>query len=215
MKVFKELYLQAPDATALQGFLHALQNHTSSEWQRSQEDELWLQQHGDHSLVFLHKGRLLFLGKAPDSAAVSQYTWYVSNVRPVESGRITIDEYNHTVDLFQTFVQPVAEQYQVTFTTTADTRTLQTENPEAAELLHRFSHSANKSTVKSHPMDARRWYEFIQAFFTGSPDLDPALVHEALQEQGWYEEGLRELMDAFHEDMELLNFLKEQQVLSL
>ena len=89
----------------------------------------------------------------------------VGNIVPLSKNQLTIDEYNHVLDLFYTdiarpdcelhekikIVGPTSEQF--------DPHNYITD--EALKKLTLFCNTANKSTGSSHPSDEERWFDFI------------------------------------------------------
>lgn len=91
--------------------------------------------------------------------------YYVPNIVPIESGNLTFAQYNAIPSDFITrIVEPVATAYGYGIEATASLQTLDDwVSADTAVKLRRFSGAANKSTGTSHPMDQRRWFDFIIA----------------------------------------------------
>jgi hypothetical protein len=112
---------------------------------------------------------------------------YVSNILPMERGRLTMAEYNEALtEFYETFLQRAAAAGGLEAVLGTDTLDLQTELPDdAISALHTFSRAANRSTGSSHPMDMERWLRFIVCLHKSRKTLSPSVLNDWLQADGW------------------------------
>lgn len=142
----------------------------------------------------------LFLARSSDR-------FEVTNIVPQELGQLTRAEYNAILDLFVDHaVRSVADRLGLTVDVTPDrleiTHWL---TDEAANLLRRFSHSANKSSGSSHPLDFNRWVEFLIQSHLDHTELDATTLRRWLvEEEEWPEETAIDLVSEFEFACDLL-----------
>jgi hypothetical protein len=157
---------------------------------------------------------LAFSRKATDDLQAAFLTlwsredgYYVSNIVPTNVSELGITQYNAILkDFIERIVQPVAPRfgYQVD-ATEADQNLEDWTSTEAAQKLRIFSAAANKSTGASHPMDQRRWFDFIIAVHESRKKLGTDLLTRWLHEiEGWDEEGAGELGGQYETALSLL-----------
>ena len=82
---------------------------------------------------------------------------------------------------------------------------------EAAQKLRVFSAAANKSTGVSHPMDQRRWFDFVIAVHESRKTIGTDLLIRWLHEiEGWDEESAHELAGQYETALSLLQRYDER-----
>lgn len=151
--------------------------------------------HGEDVLAVL---RLPFEG-IDESALVlweEPQGYKVSNIVPRNVGELTIDQYNAILQDFITKVaQPAAQGGVFTIESTAPNQGPQDwMDANAADSLRRFSGAANKSTGASHPLDERRWYQFlIDAHGAAKRATPDQLARWLVEVEHWPEDTAREL----------------------
>lgn len=208
INVFQDLVLSGPDA-GRDALATALQHETASPWRYDAEGSANAERNalGD-------KGILIFERSAADKLPAARLVlwpqdggYYVPNVTPVQSGELTISEYNAVLaDFAEAVAKPMARRFGFTVSMTSANQNLDDWlTPEAAVALRRFSGAANKSTGASHPMDERRWFDFIIAVHrTGkriSSDYLARWLHEV---EGWDERSAHNLAAEFERGIALL-----------
>src|SRR3546814_1084339 len=79
------------------------------------------------------------------------------------SDLLSTENYNGLLEEFASLIAiPVAERFGWQVSTTSPTQGLDDWlDEESAAALRRFSAAANKATGASHPLDQRRWFDFI------------------------------------------------------
>jgi hypothetical protein len=147
-----------------------------------------------------HPAAGLTLWGAPDG-------YYVPNIVPMVNGSLTFSEYNAVLRSFLVcVVEPIAEQFGFEVTMTKPSQDIDDWlSLDAATKLRRFSGAANKSTGASHPMDERRWFDFLIAVHRNGEDLGGDRLARWLHEiEGWDEETAHELAGDFENALSLL-----------
>ncbi len=133
--------------------------------------------------------------------------YYVPNIVPIGGKDLSIAEYNAILDDFvERIVRSVAPRFDFGIEITDGRQSLEDwTSPEAVERLRYFSAAANKSTRATHPMDQRRWFDFIIAVHnsreTFSTDRLLRWLHEV---EGWDEESAHELASDYETALSLL-----------
>lgn len=131
----------------------------------------------------------------------------VVNIVPHEKSQLSIAEYNRVLEEFEAVAfRPAAEALGlVVRMTSADAEPTAWMSADTAELLRRFSVLANMSTGASHPLDRRRWHEFIIATHRERARLDVSTLERILVEvHGWPEDRASDLACEYELARELL-----------
>lgn len=131
----------------------------------------------------------------------------VPNITPAELQQLTVSQYNAILMEFAEMVaQPAARRCGFQVTSTSSRQSLEDWlTTEAAEALRRFSAAANKSSSASHPMDERRWFDFIIAVHhTGGTIGSDRLFRWLHEAEGWGEEEAHQLAGEFERSLALL-----------
>lgn len=134
--------------------------------------------------------------------------YYVPNIVPLESGSLSIAQYNALLsDFIARVVEPIAARYGYTIETTKARQTIDDWlSPDAAKKLQQFSRAANKSTRAGHPKDEGRWFDFIIAAHLAGDKLASDLLARWLSEaEGWDEESAHRLAGDYETSLALLS----------
>jgi len=151
--------------------------------------------------------------KSDDLPAASLTLWetdggyYVPNVVPVEYGQLNYAQYNKILnDFLEKIILPTAPLFGFRIETTPDHQNLEDWiSKETANRLRTFSAAANKSTGASHPMDQKRWFEFIISAHRNNADLDTERLARWLNEvENWDEESAYRLAGNYENARQLL-----------
>lgn len=135
--------------------------------------------------------------------------YYVPNIVPTESGRLTFEQYNAVLeDFIARVAEPSATHFGFSIETTKPHQTLEDWlTTDAASKLRSFSGLANKSTGTGHPNDERRWFDFVVAAHRGNRELDANRLARWLHEaEGWSDESAHDLAGNFENCLALLTF---------
>lgn len=125
---------------------------------------------------------------------------YVSNIVPTDLRELTYDQYNFIlIEFYDRFAKPVGDSMDIRVELSRAEQTLEDWlSPELANLLKLFSHAANKSTGSSHPMDRKRWFDFLIAMHRAHERLDTGLLERWLvEEEKWPEDIAFDLICEF------------------
>lgn len=133
--------------------------------------------------------------------------YYVPNVVPEEYEKLNYGQYNAILnDFLAKVLHPVAPRFNFVTEITSDRQDVNDWlSPDAAMKLRTFSKAANKSTGASHPMDQRRWFDFLIAVHRSDTIIDSDLLGRWLQEvERWDEETAQELAGDYEASLALL-----------
>jgi hypothetical protein len=159
---------------------------------------------------------ILFRREASDGYPAARLTlwetvdgYYVPNVTPLATGQLTYAQYNAILaDFVERVAAPVTNQFGFTITETKPRESVDDWfSPDAALKLKHFSDAANKSTGSSHPMDERRWFEFLVAAHRDKAELSTSKLARWLHEvERWDEDSAHRLAGDFENSLSLLAF---------
>jgi hypothetical protein len=208
ISVFQDLRLHR-GAHSLESLRDAILARVDVPWRHAKEREAMAAQVG------MQPEECLVFERAADDVlpAVGLVFWreaegyHVSNVVPIDSGRLSHDEYNRAVqDFGERIVGPAAADLGLAVELTAGAESLEDWMSSASgERLRRFSRGANKSTGSSHPCDRERWFAFICGVHAEGCDLDTdKLARWLIEVERWHEEGAHDLTIEYEFARELL-----------
>lgn len=131
---------------------------------------------------------------------------YVCNIVPLENGNLGIKNYNSILEEFLTkFVEPTAQDLGIKIETTAAERNIDNSmSPELSITLKRFLECANQSTGGSHPLDEKRFFDFIIQANSESSLLDESTLEGLLIDEGWSEDQADKLSRKYRFGKDLL-----------
>lgn len=136
------------------------------------------------------------------------HTLYVSNIVPADVSELDYDQYNQILREFHdNFVVPVAGDLNIALELSAPDTTIENVlSPKSLGLLKSFSGAANKSTGSSHPMDRKRWFDFlINLHRSGESPDEGLLARWFVEEERWSEDRVRKLIIEYEFARGLLN----------
>lgn len=198
MKTYHDLEIQGQDA-ALSRFFTDISGALPDSWVRDGETETrYRSLLGDVDQGYVFN----FLGEPKASLFVLKVgeTATVANIVPLDTSELTMDQYNSVLGLFSAIFEDAAEKNSdivVDHDTNELSLSEMVSGPTAA-LLEKFSNTANKATGSSHPLDRRRWLEFVVATHTENSNLDGAFLERWLNEElNWPQEQTEKLVDQY------------------
>jgi len=202
MKVFQNLEIHGDPAT-VNDWLDRVTRLAVSDWLRDERRERELPD-------YYCFGRAAS-GNIPETKLYltrERYGLNVSNVVPV--GRnLNIEQYNAVIrDFYDTLAKPAADEVGVSLHMSRDSYHLeQAFPPVVLEKLRRFSDAANKSTGASHPLDRKRWLEFLVTAYRERTQIDQGTLARLLEEElGWPDDTAAELASNYQSALEILRF---------
>jgi hypothetical protein len=146
----------------------------------------------------------------PDKPYLGNGELYVSNIVPKDyRGQLSCPEYNAILtEFYERFVRPEKNDPGLTINLSDDDVGLEKWlTPTAAQALRLFSENANKSTGASHPMDRKRWYQFLILADKENARLDASTLARWLTEEaGWADTTASELADDYERARSLLAY---------
>jgi hypothetical protein len=193
LMVFQDLYLHGPRAKRA-ALSQALDEMTQADQQWTRNRELEQNLHiGEDDCDAMAFSRLseegfaaagLVLWSKPDG-------YSVANIVPLETGSLSYEQYNAILTDFQTRIAlPAAKKSGYMVEVSAATASLDDwVGNETATALRRFSASANKSTGSAHPLDQKRWLDFLIRAHRESEPLDGSrLCRWLIEVENWPED---------------------------
>jgi hypothetical protein len=211
MKTYRDLYIHL-NGVDIETFSKLLEDQCKEPWIRQKDKEIELGVTGDKPLCFEAKSGTPIAAAALFIFPKRGETWWVSNIVPTEVTEISYDQYNAALeDFYERIVRPAINGTAIEAELTSGEISVGSVAGEAVEsALARFSNLANKSTGSSHPLDKKRWFEFLVLANEAKSDLHADLVIRALTELGWSTERAFELGLEFEFAEDLLSYLKER-----
>jgi hypothetical protein len=188
----------------------ALIETASEPWRHAPdaEEEMSAVGNDDDILAFFHErddnlpAAMLVLWSRPDG-------YEVTNIVPRDQRELGYTLYNR---LLTEFVDKVAARaaegagFRVE-TTQSHQSIDQWAHPAVVEALRRFSSAANKSTGSSHPLDQKRWFQFLTASYEHGGELGTdQLARWLIEVEGWSEEVAHNLILQYEFGLALLRF---------
>ena len=208
MKTFQELYIDLKGHD-VKSFIEQITKNCDGSWKRAFEREENAKYFDETAFCFEYIG-----GNNLPNAGLTIFekengVWYVSNIIPIESGELSMEEYNKLlIDFKCSLIDPVPLNFSTNIELTTDQVFLEDiAGEEAAKALNRFSSIANKSTGHSHPCDKKRWFEFLSAAQKSDKKLYFDILKATLIEQGWSEKWANDLAFEFEFGQDLLEFV--------
>lgn len=211
MKTFRDLYIHL-NGVNLETFSNKLEQQSKAPWIRRKDKEVELGGDGETPICFeASKGSPV----SPSALFIfpkEGETLWVSNIVPTEESELTFDQYNFALENFyENIVLPAIEGSSITVNLTSNQISVgSVAGDEVENALVRFSNLANKSTGSSHPLDRKRWLEFLILAYEAGADLHVDLVIRSLVELGWSEEKAVELGIQFEFAEDLLSYMQER-----
>lgn len=122
----------------------------------------------------------------------------VCNIVPSKKSQLTIKEYNSILNKFLDDVVKKSRMSGMRYRITEEEYSLvDIIGEESADKFKRFSILANKSTGRSHPLDQKRWFEFIYSLVVNDKNINTVELEYFLTEDGWNEKDAFDLIVDF------------------
>ena len=209
MKVFRDLEISG-SASSLMKLIETIESKLENGWTRDREAEKRLEETGSRGEKWFcfsctekegrEAAKLWFTFKGEN-------TLYVSNIVPVEFGKLTYDQYNTILkDFHSKFIEPVGQPLGLKYILTSDVKDIEDwVSDETAKKLRRFSAAANRGLL--HPLDRERWFDFLVSAHKESSELDETtLMRWLIEHEKWSEEVASELAEEYENARALLKF---------
>jgi hypothetical protein len=218
MQVFRELFIRG-EPEQLKATAEAICNSLSGDWSRNTKAE-----EGMRELTFDGEADPYCFtcnnsGHRPAATLFltekDKKTYYVANIIPHESHKLSYAEYNGIMEeFFKQFVQPAVARTGARAEMNGPEADLeQWLSLATAKKLRLFCSHANKRTGSSHPADRRLWNDFIVSAHREGTNLDSNTLARWLHEAGDWDEGwANELAGEYAFARELLAQANKQSV---
>lgn len=140
----------------------------------------------------------------------SEYELYVCNIVPTSSKELDFIDYNKILHDFETFVGEYVEACGVEVALTGGVLDIQEHlSPVSYSLLRKFSDLATKSTGSSHPLDQKRWFDFlVNAHDEHSRLTSHELYRWLVEEESWPPDIASRLAAEYEKGCALLDYQK-------
>ena len=205
IEVFQDLFLKFPEERRME-VRQVLGRYAKQPWRHAEEREKALTEDED-AMTFERESK----GNIPNSGLTlwaESYGYNVINIVPLEIHEISIDVYNDVLnDFVDRVVQPASEVSGFDIEISARKQSITDwTSQEAADALHRFSVTANKSTGSGHPLDRKRWFKFLFSARRARGKLDSYLLERWLIEaEEWPPDVTTKLISQYEFGMSLLD----------
>lgn len=140
----------------------------------------------------------------------SEAELYVCNIVPMSSKELDFNDYNIILNDFEKFVGEHAEACGVEVALTGGVLDIKQHLSSASySLLQKFSGLANKSTGSSHPLDQKRWFDFlVSAHDEHSRLTSHELYRWLVEEESWPSDIASRLAAEYEKGCALLDYQK-------
>lgn len=207
MKDFRDLYIDL-NGLDFNQFIDEIKTVQSDIWKHEPSFEEEARNNGIDDFIVFKKLPSEFKESNLWLSYKNKHQLKLINIVP-ESGSLSCDEYNNVLmDFVEKILIPVYSKYpQIKVKITLDSYTPQGKfaNDQLFNLFSLFSKTANKSTGSNHPLDRKRWQDFIREMSKEQKKLDPDYIEEILIQDGWPEETAIELRNEYEFGLDLLN----------
>ncbi len=213
MKTYQDLVVRG-NQQMLDRFIAVMEEYLTGGWTRNYRREAELSK---VALGKMYCFTCTAQGTRPASdlwlATRSDGSLYVSNILAKEFSSLTYDQYNAILsDFYNTCVGISAQDTGVTVELSNPNPNLEDFlSANTADLLRSFSVGANKTIL--HPLDRKRWNEFLVSAFHEGAALDTSMLERWLiEEEKWPEDEAHRLTVEYEHARDLLQVYESQQV---
>lgn len=214
MELFQDLTIRLnPDYPGFQQTLIDLING-SEEWNVREDYQESFMKKGlmkDRKVICVETPVMEFHGNRLQGVIWTyDYGFYLKtfNIIPTNSHRLSKEEYNFMLNEFvRIFINRTAADYHAeVILSNPIMEVTDYVDSDVYEALVRFSECANKSTGRSHPMDERRWCEFILTTASRERRLSVDYLEGWLMDNGWPSDIASELGLDYEYGLALLDY---------
>lgn len=213
MKVFRNLKLigSAREQTRL---IDLIEQQLNNGWIRDREKEAELKSQSGYDYTIFICSKTASRPAAGLILVTDENGYlYVSNIVPKDLGKLSKDQYNAILEEFlNRFVEHAAKGLDIQIITTPDERSMDNAmSPEMSHLLKQFSAAANKASGGTHPLDERRFFNFIVQAHHESSLLDETSLIGLLGDEGWSNSHAQELSSKYCFGRDLLKHYSNEE----
>ena len=202
MKIYKDLIIKGSEE-ALKKFKDSLSLNIFPSWECIVENKNMPQYIG-----ICYKGKDFPMSGLTILKTDSQYE--VANIVPLTQNQLSYDEYNGILQLFyDDFLKNYNQSdISVSYNESDEITEKDILKEETVSALKTFSNCANKSTGSIHPLDKKRWFDFICAAYKNGDwrELSEWYLESFLiEDYGWSPEWASKLASEYNFGIRLLN----------
>lgn len=212
MKAFRDLKLIG-SASEQERLIDLIEQQFSNGWTRDREREAKLKTRSGYDYIIFTCSETVSRPAARLSFIADKNGYLcVCDIVPQNVRELGKDRYNAILEEFLTqFIEPAAKGLDIQIVTTYGERTIDNAmSPEMSQLLKRFSAAANKSSGGTHPLDERRFFDFIVQAHNERALLDETELSGLLVDDGWSSEHAQKLSSNYRFGRDLLNHYSNQ-----
>lgn len=209
MRVFRDLFVYINrERTDL--FIKKIEDMLEDGWIHDTEAEKRSEGLGEYEFIYFvctekgERNSALLAFARKDETVI-----YVSNIVPKDKHELSHDEYNNILEeFFNRFVSPVSKELKIKVELTENEKNLEDWISEGSiKKLRLFSVAANKSTGSAHPLDQKRWLDFLISVHHEHHNLHSSQLQRWLIEvENWPEDIAVDLAVEYEFAMNLLDF---------
>jgi hypothetical protein len=207
VKVFRELKLIG-SASEQERLIGLIERQLTNGWTRDRGEEAKVKPRSGYDYIIFTCSEimsrpaalLLFIADENDYL-------YVCNIVSKDGKALGEDRSNAILEEFLTqFIEPAAKGLDIEIFTNSDELTIDNAmSPEMSQLLRQFSGAANKSSGGTHPLDERRFFDFIVQAHNEKALLYETALSGLLVDDGWSSIHAQALSSKYIFGRELLN----------
>lgn len=209
MKIFRDLFIHITGEQT-DSFIEKIDGILDDGWIHDTEAEKESEEFAEYDFIY-------FSCTAKDNrnsallafARKDEEVLYVSNIVPKDKPELSCDEYNCILEEFcNRFIVPVSEELKIKVDLTTNDENMEDWISEAYfKKLRLFSVAANKSTGSAHPLDQKRWLDFLVSVHHEHRNLHSSQLQRWLVEvENWPEDVAVDLSIEYQFAMNLLDF---------
>lgn len=214
MELFQDLTIKLnPSYPGFQKTLVELVNN-SGEWRIREDFQESFKKRGllkDRSVICIECPIINYKGKNLQGViwTYDYGTWLQTfNIIPSNSNKLSKDEYNYLLNEFvKVFINRTAADYHAEVVMSKPTLELMDYvDQDVFDALVFFSDMANKSTGRTHPLDEKRWFDFLLVASSKKRRLSVDYLEGWLIDHGWSSDMANELGLDYEYGLALLDY---------
>jgi hypothetical protein len=211
IEVFQDLHITGP-ASQMAALKKELSDYAVAPWRYVVDEPVEEQEHG--TIMFMERSEDATLPGARLLLWPSVAGYSVLNVVPTKLSSFDYATYNALIQEFVELVAtPASRELEFKIQLSKQQQSIEDWfSPSTAQALQSFSRLANRSTGASHPLDQRRWMDFLVAAHAERSKADSEFLYRWLHEvERWPEDTAHELLNDYDFALGLLTRYDESR----
>lgn len=209
MKVFRDLFIQIT-REQVDSFIKKIEGVLDDGWVHDIEAEKKSEDLAEYNFIYF-----VYAAKDDRNSALLAFARkdkgviYVSNIVPKDKHELSRDEYNRILEEFYNrFILPISEELNIKVELTTNEENMEDWiSGDSFKKLKLFSVAANKSTGSAHPLDQKRWLDFLVSVHHEHRKLHSSQIQRWLIEvENWPEDVAVDLSIEYEFAMNLLDY---------